>query len=661
MSDLSGSAQGLRTGYSTGSCATAASQAALVKLLGDNEVNEVRVELPDGAWITIPIRQVFVFAGKASAEVIKDAGDDPDVTHGTSILATVELLAQEKIIIEGGRGVGRVTKPGLAIEVGEAAINPVPRAMIRSAVQKLLPPGTGAKIIISAPQGEELARRTMNPRLGIEGGISILGTSGIVRPMSEAAYLASLVPQLDQAIALGHRNLLLTPGKMGERQAKALGIAADSIIQTSNYVGIMIKEAVLRNVKTILLIGHIGKIIKVAAGIFNTHSKIADARRETLAAHAAMLGAAPEIIREIMELNTMEASVSLLKSHQLEAAYDSIAASASQRIRDYIAVNCEHDTIKVGTMLYALDGEILGYDQAGMQLCKQMSGQDELDQVVKHRIEEKPDSILKPVFAQPNVLRNSAHEDGTRNVGSQSFDTATMAGWQKDRLCDTRADNWQENRFCGQVVKVVGTGPGDPGYISPLALEIISQAEILIGARRLLDCFAQPDQIQVLVDKDLTALVAYIEQERQKRQIVVLVSGDTGLFSLADYLIKHMDHEVVEFIPGISSVQLMFARLKRPWQEAQILSMHGRSHDNLAEQIELAPLTALLTGTPWTPQVIAQYLLEQGVADRKIALGKDLSYPQEKLIYSSLMELCRDEYNYKNTVMVIFNEKMELY
>lgn len=305
----------------------------------------------------MPVKRVFYQKGRAIAEIIKDAGDDPDVTHGISIVATVELLPQEQIIIQGGTGVGMVTKPGLAIPVGEAAINPVPRQMICRALQKILPGGSGAKVTISVPEGEKAALRTLNPRLGIIGGISILGTTGIVRPMSEEAFVESLIPQIDQALALGHHSLVLTPGGMGARKASEMGIPEDAVVQTSNFIGIMLDECADRSIQEIILLGHIGKLIKVAAGIFNTHSKIADGRRETLAAHAAILGAETAVIRQIMELNTLEASVELIRSNGLTAVYFSIAEWVSKRCRERLG-----QEIKVGTILYALNGEILGYD-----------------------------------------------------------------------------------------------------------------------------------------------------------------------------------------------------------------------------------------------------------------------------------------------------------
>lgn len=206
-------------------------------------------------------------------------------------------------------------------------------------------------------------------------------------------------------------------------------------------------------------------------------------------------------------------------------------------------------------------------------------------------------------------------------------------------------------------VIVVGTGPGDGRYITPIALEIIADAEVLVGGQRLLDTFAKKKQIQFPIGKDLKTVINFINTQRESKRVVVLVSGDTGIFSFANYLLKYIDNNLLEFIPGISSVQLMFARLKRPWNEALLLSMHGRKIDTLPAQVKGANITALLTGEPWTPQEIARYLLENNIGDLRTAIGKDLSYANEKIVYSSLRMLAEDENDYSNTVMVIFNEQ----
>ncbi|KUG05469.1 cobalt-precorrin-6y c5-methyltransferase [hydrocarbon metagenome] len=206
------------------------------------------------------------------------------------------------------------------------------------------------------------------------------------------------------------------------------------------------------------------------------------------------------------------------------------------------------------------------------------------------------------------------------------------------------------------IVQVVGTGPGNPAYITPLALQTIRSAEVLVGGGRLLDTFAEREQIQVIIKQDLAGIVSYLQKERFNKKIVVLVSGDTGIFSFADYLLKNMDREVLEFIPGVSSLQLMFARLKRSWVEAQILSMHGRCMDLAAEVVRHYPLTALLTGTPWSPQKIASHLLSQDLPDLMVAVGKDLSYTEERIEFFTLKALACESRDFNNSIMVIFNE-----
>ena len=336
------------------------------------------VDLPQGGTIKIPIKSITVKGEVVTAEVIKCGGDDPDITNGATVGASVEILkvSSEEItgedngvILLGGRGVGKVTKPGLSVPVGEPAINPVPRKMIIHEVKKLLPKNR-VKVTISVPEGETLAKKTFNPRLGIIGGISILGTTGIVRPMSEEAYVDSLTPQIDQAIALGHDIIVLTPGGMGEKKAIELGIPREAIVQTSNFVGAMLEESAKKGIRGIILFGHIGKIIKVAGGIFHTHSKIADGRREILAAHVAGVNASPALIREIMELNTIDASIDLIKSHGLQEVYNTIAGWASKRSLEFLG-----EELRIGTAMYSLKGEIIGYDAEAATLGRELGWQ----------------------------------------------------------------------------------------------------------------------------------------------------------------------------------------------------------------------------------------------------------------------------------------------
>ncbi len=289
--------------------------------------------------------------------IVKDAGDDPDVTHGAKVCARVRKI-ESGVALKGGVGIGTVTKKGLQVAIREPAINPVPRQMIIEEVKKILPPDTGVEIEIFVPEGEKLARKTMNPKLGIAGGISILGTTGIVEPMSEEAFKASLVPQIDVALANGFDEIVLTPGNIGEKNAITRGLPEDAIVQIGNFVGFMLEKCLERGVNKALLYGHAGKLCKVAAGVFHTHSKLADARLETIAAHAALSGAEKELIKKIMQANTVEEAIGILKEEDMLRVFDSIAAKASER-----SMERADNKIAIGTILISLDGKVVGSDK----------------------------------------------------------------------------------------------------------------------------------------------------------------------------------------------------------------------------------------------------------------------------------------------------------
>ncbi|MDN5345172.1 MAG: cobalt-precorrin-5B (C1)-methyltransferase [Clostridia bacterium] len=355
----------LRRGYTTGTCAAAAARAAALTLWQGREVREVTLTLPRGEVVTLPVK-VQRGLDWAEAVVIKDAGDDPDVTNGVSIHVRA-CRRGEGLRLLGGTGIGRVTRPGLAVPPGEAAINPVPRQMITAAVADVTPPGAGMELEISIPGGEELARRTLNPRLGIAGGLSILGTTGIVEPMSEEAYRTSLVPQIDVALASGQQGLVLTPGRLGQRQAEErYHLPAGAVVLTSNFIGYMLEACAARGVKKVLLWGHGGKMIKVAGGIFYTHSRLADARQEILAAWAAAQGAPQGAIRLLLEANTVEAAQGIIRDYGLGREFwDSLAARASQR-----AMALVHGNLTVGTALLNLQGDIIGWDGTARQMLE---------------------------------------------------------------------------------------------------------------------------------------------------------------------------------------------------------------------------------------------------------------------------------------------------
>ncbi len=277
----------LKTGYTTGTCAAAAAKAAVTLLLTGSAPKSVSLTLPSGEMLNIDVSKAVFEDGRAVCAVKKYSGDDPDITDGIMIYASVKKRLSG-IVIDGGEGIGTVTREGLNQPVGAAAINSVPRQMIRSAVADVSGDYDGGfDIIIFAPEGVEIAKKTFNPRLGIEGGISILGTSGIVEPMSEKAILDTVFLELKTRRAAGDEIAVLVPGNYGEDFAKKeLGI--ENTIQCSNFIGDSIDYACDLGFSAVLLISHMGKLVKLGSGIMNTHSRYADGRMETLALCAAL-------------------------------------------------------------------------------------------------------------------------------------------------------------------------------------------------------------------------------------------------------------------------------------------------------------------------------------------------------------------------------------
>lgn len=346
----------LRRGYTTGTCAAAAAAAAAYMALNGCTIEQVLVQLPGGGRsdepreLTLPLAAARLTADGAQAAVVKDGGDDPDITTGLQIWAEAHLNDSGQINLQGGAGVGRVTLPGLKIPVGEAAINPTPRAMIAANVRSVLPAGRGAEIIITIPGGEEIARRTFNPRLGIEGGLSILGSTGIVNPMSEEALKESLRLELLVLAAKGYRQAIFAFGNYGLQFLRERRIDEAQVIKISNYLGFMLDEARQLGFRRLIVSGHIGKLVKVSAGIFNTHSRNADARLEVITAYAALAGAQPELLPQLYQCKTTSAAVDLL-----EAAGADLAAAVYQRIAENAASRAElytYGEIEVGTILF---------------------------------------------------------------------------------------------------------------------------------------------------------------------------------------------------------------------------------------------------------------------------------------------------------------------
>ena len=355
----------LRWGYTTGTCAAAASLAAAVMLLRGRRMEQVSLTTPKGVRLDLEVEEMETGENCVCCGVRKDAGDDPDVTDGLMVYSQVRLPdadsggagdAREagddrnacgdyvyekdglRLILSGGVGVGRVTKCGLSCEVGKAAINPVPRQMIFEQVAGVCRE-SGFKGVLSieirVPEALKVADKTFNSRLGIQGGISILGTSGMVEPMSETALLDTIRLELRQRIRKGEKNLLVTPGNYGENfVGTVLGLGLGQAVKCSNFIGSTIDMAVEEGAESILLIGHGGKLIKLAAGIMNTHSSWADGRMEILAAHGAACGAKRELVEQIMEAVTVDEGLRLLETE--DGLREQVMKRVMARLEQYV-------------------------------------------------------------------------------------------------------------------------------------------------------------------------------------------------------------------------------------------------------------------------------------------------------------------------------------
>lgn len=329
----------LRTGVTTGLCAAAAAKAAALMLFSPEPVVQIEVTAKTGEAIAFEVTDATWENGAAKCAVQKDAGDDPDVTNGAKIFAAVSKTNNGRIEIDGGEGIGRVTKPGLKVPVGKAAINPAPMEMISAAIEEICKQNCctgGVKAVISIPGGENIAKKTMNERLGIVGGLSILGTTGIVEPMSDRAIIETIKADIDVRTATGSKSLLITPGNYGRDFASAsLGLDVDEAVKCSNFIGETLDYICMKRVENITLIGHAGKLVKLAGGVMNTHSKIAGCRMEIITAHCALAGAGVETAKQIMECATTEAAIEILKPLGVnDAVWESIGRKIGFHLND---------------------------------------------------------------------------------------------------------------------------------------------------------------------------------------------------------------------------------------------------------------------------------------------------------------------------------------
>ena len=365
----------LRYGYTTGSCAAAASKAAAAMLLSGKEISYVELHTPKGIDLRLEVLDISREDNAVSCAIQKDGGDDPDVTNGILIYAKVsrEPADEAQIIIDGGIGVGRVTKPGLEQPVGAAAINKVPRQMIRENLEAVCEQyhyHGKLSVVISIPSGVELAAKTFNPRLGIVGGISVLGTSGIVEPMSEQALIDTIRVEMRQKLANDMEYLLVVPGNYGIDflDQYGHGLQLEDAVKCSNFVGEALDAAVEFGAKGVLLVGHIGKFVKLAGGIMNTHSHNADARMELLTVHAALLGAPVELLQKMMECVTTDDALKYLKEADLmEPVMDRIM----EKMEFYVNQRAQHQ-LELGVITFSNVFGILGQTKNVPDLVKKI-------------------------------------------------------------------------------------------------------------------------------------------------------------------------------------------------------------------------------------------------------------------------------------------------
>ncbi|MGV7226733.1 MAG: cobalt-precorrin-5B (C(1))-methyltransferase [Nitrosopumilus sp.] len=349
----------LKTGYTTGSSATAASKAALLSIINQKKIESIDILLPKRSYAQIPIHSCQFESDKAKCSVIKNGGDDPDVTHGAEII--VELSFTERINeieIDGGEGVGIVTKPGLGLEINKPAINPVPKKMI---IENLREVGKeillekGIRVVISVPKGKELGPKTDNPRLGITNGISILGTSGIVIPFSTASYAASIRQNLDVAIAAGNDIVVLTTGGRSEDFAKKIvDLPVHCFVQMGDFSGYTIQQCGKKNIKRAYVVGFIGKLAKMAAGVKQTHVKGSKVDMSFLAELARKCNASESVIQEIKKANTARHVSEIIQENKIEGFFNLICSETYKHMRKH-----SEDKVPIDVILFDFEGNIL--------------------------------------------------------------------------------------------------------------------------------------------------------------------------------------------------------------------------------------------------------------------------------------------------------------
>lgn len=354
----------LKTGYTTGTCASAATKASLLAFVFGKYVDDVTVSLPKNKTAQLKIAWIKIEQDhdSATSAVVKDGGDDPDVTHGAEICSTVSFTNQiGTITIDGGKGVGRVTKPGLGLQIGRAAINSTPLNMIKQAVMDIAGKkldDCGIHVIVSVPKGEEIAKKTDNPRLGIVGGISILGTTGIVLPYSTASFAASISQSMDIALAMDTKTVVLTTGGRSEDFAKELFeqlLPEHSFIQMGDFAGFSIKQCTNKKIQKAIIAGFIGKLTKIAMGIKQTHVKGSHVDIEFMSKAASECTSSQDIILDIRKANTARHVFEIIKRNNISGFFDLICKKVYEQMYEY-----SKGELQLEVVMFDFEGKVCG-------------------------------------------------------------------------------------------------------------------------------------------------------------------------------------------------------------------------------------------------------------------------------------------------------------
>lgn len=355
----------LKTGLTTGTSASAATKAALLALLSKISADSVDITLPKGKVVTLNISWTKFQDNSVTCAVVKDGGDDPDATHGAEICSTVQLTDNMgKIDVDGGVGVGRVTKPGLGLMIGAAAINPVPMKMIIQSLDDVLKinnhitKNNGLRVVISVPNGEEIAKKTDNPRLGIMGGISILGTTGIVLPYSTASFAASIRQSLDVGIALDSTTFILTTGGRSEDYCKNLFGATypeHSYIQMGDFAGYSVKQCYEKKVKNVIIAGFIGKLTKIAMGVKQTHVRGSHVNMDFMAKLAEESRASEKVVDLIKSANTARHVSEIIDDNNIVGYYDLLCKYAFNQLNSY-----SNNQLSIDIIMFDFEGKVIG-------------------------------------------------------------------------------------------------------------------------------------------------------------------------------------------------------------------------------------------------------------------------------------------------------------